>query len=171
MKIYNPAEQRAKYEWFKAHHICTACKRERAFENMTMCPACLEKNSVYAAKYRERNPEKARAANRRSYAKKKADGRCVDCGKPNPDAGENCRCRVCNRDFKIRQNLRRGHVYKPDGICRICDKPVYGEKSLCYEHWVIAKENMLKVRQSNEGHPWRADEKARRAGVKNRRQA
>ena len=161
MRTYNPDERKAKYEWYKARHICVACNRERAFENMTMCPACLEKNSAKSAIWREKDREKARASSKRCYDRKKAEGRCVKCGKPNPNAGNNCRCPACARDWKIWSRTNRVHRVRPDGVCIICDKPVYGDKKLCYEHWTIAKQRLLSVKPSNDGHPWAMDEKAR----------
>lgn len=171
MSVYNPEKRRANYEWYKARHICTQCRSKQAFENMTMCPACLEKKSAYAAAWRMKHPEKAKASNKRCYDKKKTEGRCIKCGKPNPNAGNNCRCPTCARDWSIWRRTNRVHNYKPDGICRMCDMPVYGDKKLCYEHWKIAKDRLLAIKPSNDGHPWVADERARRAGVKNRRQA
>ena len=166
MKTYNPEERRAKYEWYKSRHICVVCNKEPAFENMTMCPACLEKASARAAAWREKNPEKSKASNKQCYSKKKAEGRCIKCGKLNPNAGNNCRCPTCARNWKIWSKTNRVHRVKPDGICRMCDKPVYGDKKLCYEHWKTAKQNLLKVKSSNKEHPWAMDERARRAKLK-----
>jgi len=157
MRGYDPEE----YAWLKARHICTKCKRERAFEGMTMCPECLEKGTVNAARWRAAHPDEARERVRRSYAKTRSEGRCVTCGRPNPDSAI-CRCPDCARDSRIRQKTRRVRQIKPDGVCRYCDQPVHPGKKLCEQHWIEARERLLAVRPGNEEHPWRRDEKARR---------
>lgn len=165
MKTYNPTERKAKYEWFKARGICTSCGKEKAFEQMTMCPACLERNSARAFAWRMKNQEAAKASNKRCYDKKKAEGRCIKCGKPNPNADQNCRCPKCARDWKIWCKTNRVRKVKPDGICKMCDRPVYPGKKLCEAHWMSAKRAILSIRPENGHHPWRMDEDARRAAL------
>ena len=165
MSVYNPDKQRAERAWFKERGICVSCRRERAFGHFTMCPGCLERNAQRAAEYREANPERSREASRRRYWKCKAEGRCINCGKANPDAGVNCRCPSCVKKSRICQKARRVWKVKPEDICRICDQPVHPGKKLCYEHWVISRERMLAIRPENDRHPWRRDETARLMSV------
>ena len=161
MSVYDSEKRKENYEWYKKRGICTRCRRERAFGRFTMCPECLEKNSQHAAEWRMEDPERSKASIRKVYWKRKAEGRCVDCGQTNPNASINCRCPTCARDQRIRQKTHRIMKVKPDGICRICDQPVYPGKKLCYEHWVVAKDQLLAVRPGNGKHPWRQDEAAR----------
>lgn len=161
MKIYDPAKRKADYEWYKTRHICTRCRSQQAFDGMTMCPACLERNSAHVAEWRKRNPQRAQESSKRCYDRKRSEGQCVKCGKPNPNAGNNCRCPKCARDWKVWRKTNRVRSVKPDGICRICDKPVYEGKKLCEAHWIEAKQRLLAVRCGNERHAWRADERVR----------
>ena len=161
MSKYIPEKAKADRAWYKERGICYVCKKRPAFGRFTQCPECLERNTIRAAKWRMENPDRAKQLCRNTYYKRKAEGRCVDCGKPNPDAGSNCRCPDCALNNRMRQKRNKVHKVRPEGICRICDKPVFPGKKLCEEHWIIAKNRLLAVRPGNANHSWRKSEKAR----------
>ena len=54
-------------EWYKKHHICENCGKEKAWKNTTMCPECLEKNKIRSEKTRSEESKEQR----RKYVKKK----------------------------------------------------------------------------------------------------
>lgn len=155
---------KADYEWYKARHICVACKKNRAFDGMTMCPECLERNSQRTTDWRTRCYEKSATYFKSRYDRLKAEGRCTKCGKPSPNG--NTRCHACARRMKLYKMAKRVRKVKLDGICRYCGKPVYDGKKLCYKHWLKAAGHLLSIRPDTANHPWRRNKKARIMEIK-----
>ena len=94
------------------------------------------------------------------YAKRKAKGLCVDCGKKASTGKRLCLdCFLRRRRYDKRyfDAHRRVKTDFSDGLCRLCNEPVVPGKKLCATHCAIVRENLKKVnaQQSNADHPWR----------------
>lgn len=85
---YN-ARKREEYHWYKAHGVCVKCHSANAVSGRTLCASCFEK----AKRYREAHAERILDMQRTKVAFRRANGLCLDCGKPN-DNGK-VRCERC----------------------------------------------------------------------------
>lgn len=95
------------YEWYKAHGICVTCKREPARKGRVQCTACAGLRAVTQKSYNECNKERIKERNKRVTEKRKAEHRCVDCGRPLPDGQTTFICRECTTKRATRKRLRK----------------------------------------------------------------
>ena len=129
---------REDYQWFRAHNICVRCQSAAAFVNHIYCADCIPISNEIHRRWQKKNPEKVRQASKSWYARMKREGRCVRCGRENPDAGIYASCPWCRG--KERERWQYRHVAKPPGLCRYCDRPAMPGKKTCTEHyaWKVA---------------------------------
>ena len=127
------------YKWYKAHHICPVCRKNRAAPNRVSCDDCLEKDRIKSQNRRKRK-EATDALNkykRETYKKRKEEGLCTVCGKKKSLYTQTCcyECTIKRRRAKIRSynNL------KPDrtGLCKWCDNKALPEKIYCAYHYEV----------------------------------
>lgn len=151
-------------EWLKSHGICVMCKKRMTFNHYTICARCLEKNALRCAEYRERNKQACNARTRDWKERMKAEGRCTQCGKPNPDAGSRVRCRKCRATQNAWRMVHYVHKVKPDGECRYCQQPVVDGYRMCEHHLAQARRNLelARAKINRENHPWKAYSPIRR---------
>lgn len=90
------------YYWYKSHHICTNCCKNRALEGRTKCKTCLEKNAASGRKRYANLPKEIKRKYYDSKIKKqkenKANGLCY-CGKPLD--GIHKTCEACRKRHRI----------------------------------------------------------------------
>ena len=146
MNNYNSAEARAEREWYKAHGICPTCRQRDAAIGFVQCPECIERESQYQAKYRERDREAYNAKRREERQRAKDLGICPKCQR-NQAAPGKIMCKTCL--LRNRQKCKRNyvHVVKPDGICKWCDEPIVPGKKLCQQHYAKMRQVGLNMRE------------------------
>lgn len=135
------------YQWYKEHGICVRCHRTDAAYGFVSCPDCLYKNRMEKAK--TRTQEHTRQLDKERANKHRAAGLCIKCSKP-AEPGR-VRCRLCL--LRARQYQRKTYIYhpKPEGICRMCDKPAMAGHSYCIEHYPQMVEKAAHMREINRG--------------------
>lgn len=146
MRQYDPATAYQERNWYKEHGICPTCRQRDAAIGFVQCPECIERESAYQAKYRERDRNAYNAKRREERQRLKELGICPKCQR-NPAAPGMIMCKTCLQ--KNRQIWKRNyvHVVKPDGICKWCDRPVVDGKKLCSEHYAIMYRRMMNARE------------------------
>ena len=92
-------------EWYKKHHICENCGKEKAWKNTTMCPECLEKHKIRSEKTRSEESKEQR----RKYVKRKRElciafGICRECMK-RPVIKGKLKCIECYAKEKQRSKI------------------------------------------------------------------
>ena len=129
------------YYWYKEHGICVKCKQEDAYKGI-MCLAC---KMDERKKPKKRYPEKNAAYQAELRAKRKAEHKCVYCGRDLYKWDDRVACGVCRakQNAQKRQKSRiEGRVpqyFRGDGYhCAICYKLVEnkGDKlcARCYKN-------------------------------------
>lgn len=108
--------------WRKEHGLCRMCG-DPVKEGYVRCEACLQINRVkkreYYARYKEQLKEARRIADKKekrkaqikisaqkTYARYRAEGLCVNCGKPAEDG--KCRCAEC----RIKNSAKQKKAYQ-----------------------------------------------------------
>lgn len=101
------------YYWYKEHHICVRCRNNKADVGRTCCAQCREEDNAYHNdRYNymtKQQKERRSASNKELYAKRKAAGVCVSCGKRKAEAGKT-RCTECAE--KGRKACKRYYMRK-----------------------------------------------------------
>jgi len=146
MNNYNPAEAKAEREWYKAHGICPTCRQRDAAIGFVQCPECIERESAYQAKYRERDREAYNAKRREERQMAKDHGICPRCMSNTAVPGM-IMCKTCLLKNRQKWNCNYVHVVKPDGICKWCDEPIVPGKKLCQQHYAKMRQVGLNMRE------------------------
>ena len=110
------AQDRERYAFFKARHLCTKCGRGAEL-NKTLCSRCLEKHAAYNSKYfaQPENMEKSVQRKRELRAKRRELGICM-CGKERYSEHTTCyECMLKNRRVARERYVpkQRNHVSVP----------------------------------------------------------
>lgn len=129
---------------------CSNCPTGTQFGHK-LCSTCLEKSRVYSASHYEKkksdrlcrlcsepvesakgiNCDRCRADLRKKCELRKANGKCVTCGKSDACNGQKCKtcydAYVANVESRKRRRLEAG-------LCSFCDQPRIGT-SLCESHY------------------------------------
>ena len=119
-----------RYQWLKAHGICVSCGSENARPNRVLCDVCAEKAKAgVMARYRSDAEYRAKARQnaKANRAKKIAEGRCSNCGRPASDGKKMCmECLNHIRNYRARRNPARIPVELRNsyGLCRWCCEPL-----------------------------------------------
>ena len=159
-----------RYEWYKAHGICTQCGQEDAVPGTTLCPECTAKRMEQCAKYwrslsaetRQRIIQKKGEQRRALREQRKSLGLCVICGKRKAEVGK-LHCTEClikiRRRNKECYDARRVKTNYSEGLCCRCNEPTLPGKKLCAKHYDIARRGVEAARRglTNTDHPWRGD--------------
>lgn len=125
-----------RYAWLKANGICVSCGQEKADKGRTRCLQCRFRDIEYARSWQEKNAEKFKEYSKRyqkeRYKNLKANGLCVNCGKPT-DNGKTS-CNICAYIAnKKRTEVRHANGVMPRDMmgngnyCYFCGKPVEHE--------------------------------------------
>ena len=127
------------YDWYKKMGICPQCGSNKAAPGKVRCEECLAKNAESSRKQREKKSEKQTEAIRQKHreylknlrAKRKADGLCIYCGKPqNSYSSSMCiECRIKNQKKNEKRKI---------GIDR-SERPIYGRCYRCGAKIVAGK--------------------------------
>ena len=152
-------------EWYKKHHICANCGKEKAWKNTTMCPECLEKHKIRCEKTRSEESKEQR----RKYVKRKRElciafGICRECMK-RPVVKGKLKCIECYAKEKQRNKRKSDKKVARDirinmGLCYFCGKPVEQGYKTCKKHHRICADNLGKASRDNSNHIWRRFTKA-----------
>lgn len=159
------ARHRERYYWYKEHGICVSCGQEEAAPGKVRCEECAAKVTTrrLAAYYRQGKAQQAADLQRHKvrYARRKALGRCTDCGKTVSTGKRlclDCSLRRHRYDKRFFDAYRRVKTDFSDGLCCKCNEPVVPGKKLCARHYAIALENLRKANaQRSNDHPRRRD--------------
>lgn len=100
-KAHEKAYKKELYHWYRDHGICFECKRRDAEPGRMLCAACKRERAL-RAEHRDPGGEKRKAYLRERYARLKAEGLCVDCGRRKAQEGHV----HCARCLKKKQELR-----------------------------------------------------------------
>ena len=163
---------RERREWYKAHGICIQCGHEEAVPGRLMCGECLyERNAHW---WTVHTTEENTIYRRELYARYRAEGKCVECGRPAVEG--RCMCQSCREKHnRAGRRWRREHrVSKDPGLCKVreCQEPKTEGRCWCAQHLAMYQEIMRKNRaKGNQDHPWRKDEQVRQKTEKWRRNA
>lgn len=138
---------RQKYNYAKEHGICVKCFVEMAVPGRVRCETCLDKANKAAEKYRKTHDMHER--NHAMREKRKAEHRCVSCGKSKLYNGS-MYCIDCyiKRRRDVLNRPRKG--WKESGLCLRCGdvpKPGYKYCERCYEQVVSAGLYGVQVRK------------------------
>lgn len=138
--------------FWKAHGICVKCGKERAFQNRTMCPECLEKENERHRKRVKTDEERERNRNRekKRYYDHKAKGLCVNCSrKPSPGHVycTECRAKIRRSNAAWVERTGRKKWYAEDGLCLHCGRERAEGKKLCETCLQAQRERMAYARQ------------------------
>lgn len=131
-------------EWrarLKAAHICRGCKKQDAYTlgGRTYCEECAAKEAERKRRWREADGGEAnRRIRRTTDERRRAEGRCITCGRVKPDDGR-VTCAWCLRKMseKRRDRMVQSGMNWPrgsNGLCYQCNKrEVVKGKRLCAE--------------------------------------
>lgn len=127
---YDKKYDKERYEWYKEHHICVRCKKEKAEKGKVYCLVCKmdkreqNKNRNLTTEQKERK----RMHNLRRYDLMVAFEICPKCGKrEHKNNSIFCgRCSV-NRNNKAMNNRREKDIiarvlFGTEGYCSVCGK-------------------------------------------------
>jgi hypothetical protein len=101
----------ALYAVRKKAGLCTKCA-ERALPHRPVCQRCLEKLRKADVNRREKRRKFKRRFDRERHERLNSEGRCTQCGQPNPEPDLNSRvCPACNVTMKAsKRNWKRKQV-------------------------------------------------------------
>ena len=143
------------YEWYKSIGICVQCKKENAAPNRVRCEVCLEQNLSTQEKRRRVGTYKIsdrRLYNKNFREKRKAEGLCIDCGKP-ICSNSKCYCIDCSTKAKKRNEKNKSEIIRSEramyGLCYICGKEALNGKSVCEEHYETLMKNLQSIGDSD----------------------
>ena len=157
-------------EYCKERHICYQCKQKDAYtmNGHLLCADCTEKQNARCRKWME-NPENKKKQNARVKEikdKRRAEHKCIRCGKQIDENDNHKYCGICRfkeRQRYYRKSERPARVYGV--VCWMCNKkPVADGRKVCeecYEKLVkTCKENLFNEDgthkyQMKEDHPWK----------------
>ena len=148
---------KAKYQQMKSMGLCVSCGKPAA-KGRVRCLDCLESVSVASLVCKsEMSDEAKKKARKRAtelqrihYRERKAEGVCVECGKPTVDGLTRCqRCRVRHND-RMKQYVEpktKKKEWIAQGLCMLCGKECEKGYKLCSEHRAKAREAAKKARK------------------------
>ena len=99
-------KQRERYNGYKAVGICVHCGCEWVEPGHVRCKACAEKNAAIQLAS-DPNGEKRRSRQAALRAQRRAEGLCIDCGKPTDG---HVRCATCLEGR--RDSWRKWHILR-----------------------------------------------------------
>lgn len=143
------AEDKSRYDSFKAAGICPACAKEPKCETSVYCSGCLDKQRQrQGALGQKRKQQKTQSAEQRQDARR-SEGLCVECGKVPADFRED-RCRLCWSRFTARSGVAYYEARKAAGLCSYCNELVYEDgTSLCETHRAAKRERFEQRKAEN----------------------
>ena len=151
------------YDFYKSHHICTNCRRERAINGLTLCWRCrLDRAESDAIRWRTRTEEERKEMiknsterSRRIREERKKAGVCAVCGTRKPKKGR-VTCEIClaNRARKAKERrIEKGGMpweIRIDGhhCYRCMDENLVTGKKLCPKCYEQACTDLKKARRA-----------------------
>ena len=138
------------YWWYKAHNICTQCRKEEAVPGRTLCPECAEKSRARAAERRAAKRDEINREQKERNKRMKEKGLCR-CGRPARPGKVQClECALRDNRRTLARRHSSGRTL-PHGlrqelrICRRCSKPAVPGYYFCEEHLAKQREYMAKA--------------------------
>ena len=122
---------RESYAWYREHGICPRCKTRDAAIGWKRCAECQYKMYVYASA--PERYEKYRQTELNRYARRRAEGICVTCGKQ-PAAPGHASCEPCLAKKRYQQRRAYRLKIRPTELCMRCDQPAVKGYKLCPAH-------------------------------------
>ena len=134
-------------DFYRSHGICVCCHKQPASPGHVLCEDCLEKNREYVRKKksaetqeeREKRLVHERKVRKALIARKKAEGRCIGCGKKALKGQQFClECLIKKRRWARKQAAKSRKHVKTDfspGLCVRCNKPALPGFKLCKRHY------------------------------------
>lgn len=149
------------YKWFKDRKICTQCRKEKVYQNKTMCIECLDKIKEMSEKYRSQKSKEQR----KKYIKRKRElciafGVCRECLKKPAKVGlkcTECYAKELQRRERNRKTVKR-NIRVELGLCYFCGDPVVEGKRTCKKHLQLQGNKFKKwhnENRDNSNHIWR----------------
>lgn len=166
------------YQFYKQRGICPYCKKEKPEPGKVACADCAEKMRNYIANLSPERAAERRAKKRKNskerYNRRKAEGLCVDCGKPAYNGGVRCYEHYLRNRRLGRERLERKKLENPTESCKNCNAPALPGKKLCQYHYdlycgYMAKARVTEKKNRDKGkhqHPWDRDNKILFGGKK-----
>lgn len=147
-------------EWAKKNKICINCFKEKAFNDKTMCPGCLDKNKERS----ERTRSDKSKEQRRIYIKRKRElciafSVCRECLKRPARVGLKCtECHV--KEIQRRERNRKEvprNMRVELGLCYFCGSVAVDGKRTCKKHLQLQGDKLRKwhLTRDNSNHIWR----------------
>ena len=138
------------YWWYKAHNICTQCRKEETVPGRTLCPECAEKSRIRAAERRAAKRDEINREQKEWNRRMKEKGLCR-CGRPARPGKVQClECALRDNRRTLARRHSSGRTL-PHGlrqelhICRRCSKPAVPGYYFCEEHLAKQREYMAKA--------------------------
>lgn len=117
------------YEWFKSIGICPKCKKRNMVKGRARCEICLARQAENSARYREKHGQSPNRCEsmKKLRAKRKAEGKCMYCGKPSINGWSciDCWIKEKRRYQKRYQKQEIPRTERPKhGMCYICGSEI-----------------------------------------------
>ena len=145
------------YQWFKEHHICTHCRKEKAETGKTLCLSCLIENRKYKKKNVDKCLESQKSKEKRQQRKEL--GLCVNCGVRPQIHG--LLCTKCYSTRKVRNERNRSTILRSErrshNLCYICGSPAIQNKgvcSKCYQTRIVAMSSCMYMTKDEKNTVW-----------------
>lgn len=148
--------------WRKENNVCIECGTRQAEDGYTMCLVCRMDRREINKRYKTSDAELEhhRIHNKQLYDARKAEHKCVNCGKQMPEKWDKARCPQCRaRVNRNQQKSDREKGVLPKDLmgngmfCAICAKPVeiYGKKlcNRCYTNCCVKAAKMRENRPTD----------------------
>lgn len=140
-------------KWYREQGFCPKCKKNKLMGDEKTCVECRAADANLHQKIRDNNTKAYNAHmatyHKSLYDKRKEQGLCPVCGKPNKDK-RYITCPIC-RDKKNRRTqpkfLREERI--KNGLCIWCDNPVKNGYKICEKHYQM---NCEKAKKSNKDY-------------------
>lgn len=163
----NSEYNKARYEWYKAHKICTKCGVNEACKGRTLCLECrfiaIERTQKCQKKSGEAYKEYQRQYQRELRQYRKENGLCQQCGRPTQNGmvlciEHNAKMRVKAENKRREQGIMPRWLMGKGEFCYFCGDKVEnkGDKTCkaCYEReckWAAD----MRQRIDYENHYWK----------------
>lgn len=140
-------------EWnrrLKEAHMCRDCRKQDAytFSGHVYCYECNQKRNEKAKRYREQNRESINRKRKQRYDARKAEYRCVFCGREFGFLDNGSLCAWCKAK-KTRHHERDKVSRRIGGVCfQCCENPPMDGKKLCAACY---EKNMGKLKKMWDG--------------------
>lgn len=137
-------------DWLKEHNICVDCRNADAVRG-TRCTVCADKHlarrykniAAMTPEQKQKLKEYNKNYCKNRYKQRRANGLCVDCGKPAYQNHSRCYEHYLREKRKETERWKKKKKYwKEIGLCYHCGKTPVPGKTLCPTHLEEARKRM-----------------------------